>query len=169
MWGVICAYCLTGGGGIWGTADFPQGCVPDAGTGRGINRLSPSTHWGFLCPLMLACLSCFCMYLGTRSFHVLIAVQLADAFSAVTLLVGHQEEHSACKNWVMGCWCGYLSGARCRLFAYGPADATAIPNAVIFCLIYIQTGLPFWYRLTQVVLEKRPLNRCSSQLVNAAS
>ena len=28
------------------------------------------------------------------------------------------------KNWVMGCWRGYLSGARCRL-AYGPADATA--------------------------------------------
>ena len=23
-------------------------------------------------------------------------------------------------------WCGYLPGARCRLFAYGPADATAI-------------------------------------------
>ena len=28
------------------------------------------------------------------------------------------------KNWVVGCWRGYLSGARCR-FAYGPADATA--------------------------------------------
>ena len=28
------------------------------------------------------------------------------------------------KNWEMGCWHGYLSGARCRL-AYGPADATA--------------------------------------------
>jgi len=26
----------------------------------------------------------------------------------------------------------------------------------------IQTGLPFWYRLTQVVLENRPLNGCSS-------
>ena len=25
---------------------------------------------------------------------------------------------------VMRCWCGYLSGVRCRLFAYGPADAT---------------------------------------------
>jgi len=24
----------------------------------------------------------------------------------------------------MGCWCGYLSGARCRLFANSPADAT---------------------------------------------
>ena len=28
------------------------------------------------------------------------------------------------KNWVVGCWRGYLSGARCRL-AHGPADATA--------------------------------------------
>jgi len=28
------------------------------------------------------------------------------------------------KNWVVGCWHGYLSGARYRL-AYGPADATA--------------------------------------------
>jgi len=28
------------------------------------------------------------------------------------------------KNWVVRCWHGYLSGARCRL-AYGPADATA--------------------------------------------
>ena len=28
------------------------------------------------------------------------------------------------KNWVVGCWHGYLTGARCRL-AYGPADATA--------------------------------------------
>ena len=28
------------------------------------------------------------------------------------------------KNWVVGCWCGYLSGARCTL-AYGPFDATA--------------------------------------------
>ena len=27
------------------------------------------------------------------------------------------------KNWVVVCWCGYLSGTRCRL-AYGPADAT---------------------------------------------
>ena len=46
------------------------------------------------------------------------------AFSALTLLVGRQEGHLACKNWVVGCWRDYLSGARCRL-AYGPADATA--------------------------------------------
>jgi len=46
----------------------------------------------------------------------------------LTLLVGRQEEYPACKNWVMRCWCGYLSGGRWRLFAYGPADATAIPK-----------------------------------------
>ena len=39
----------------------------------------------------------------------------------------------------MGCWCGYLSGARCRLFAYGPADATAVPKPQHLCLIKIQT------------------------------
>jgi len=34
------------------------------------------------------------------------------AFSALTLLVGHP----ACKkNWVVGCWHGNLSGAKCRL------------------------------------------------------
>jgi len=45
------------------------------------------------------------------------------SFSALTLLVGRQEGHPACKKTVVGCWRGYLSGARCRL-AYGPADAT---------------------------------------------
>ena len=40
------------------------------------------------------------------------------------MLVGQLEGHLACKNWVVGCWHGYLSGARCKL-AYDPADATA--------------------------------------------
>jgi len=43
----------------------------------------------------------------------------------------------------MGCWCGYLSAAKCRLFAYGPANATVAPNAIIACLIQIQTGFTF--------------------------
>jgi len=58
-------------------------------------------------------------------FARLFNVFLLFAFSALTLLVGRQEWHPACKkNSVVGCWCGHLSGARCRL-AYGPADATA--------------------------------------------
>ena len=30
------------------------------------------------------------------------------SFSALTLLVGWQEGHPACKKWVVGCWRGYL-------------------------------------------------------------
>jgi len=36
---------------------------------------------------------------------------------------------------------------------------------ITFCFIKIQNGLPFWCWLTQVVLEKRPLNRCSCVVV----
>jgi len=74
-----------------------------------------------------------------------------NAFSALMLLVGRQEGHPACKNWVVRYWRGYLSGVRCKWFAYGPADATAIPSSRSG---KIQNGLPFWCRLTQVVLEK---------------
>ena len=52
------------------------------------------------------------------------STEISIAFSALTLLVGRQEGHPACKNRVVGYWHGYLSGARCRL-AYGLADATA--------------------------------------------
>jgi len=34
-------------------------------------------------------------------------------------------------------------------------------HPIISCFSKIQNGLPFWCRLTQVVLEKRPLNGCS--------
>ena len=61
------------------------------------------------------------------------------AFSALTMLVGWQEGHPACKKRVVGCWHGYLSGARCRL-AYGPADATAL---TVSCFTEIQIGFTF--------------------------
>jgi len=75
-----------------------------------------------------------------RDIAVLYLQGSALAFSTLTLLVGRQEEQPVCKNWLMRCWCGYLSGARCRLFAYGPADATASQNPIISCIIYVQTG-----------------------------
>jgi len=46
------------------------------------------------------------------------------------------------------------------LFACGPADATAIPSSL--ASLKYRLILLFCYQLTQVVLEKRPLNRCSS-------
>jgi len=50
------------------------------------------------------------------------------------LLVGRQERHPACKNWVVRYWHGYLFEARCKWFAYGPADATAIHHPLCVCV-----------------------------------
>ena len=56
------------------------------------------------------------------------------------------------KNW---CWLGYLSEARCKWSAHGPADATATLSS----LTSLKSRLvqPFWCQLTQVVPEKRSL------------
>jgi len=39
-------------------------------------------------------------------------------------------------------------------------------HPIISCSSKIQNGLPFWCQLTQVVLEKRPLNGCSNSSSN---
>jgi len=79
---------------------------------------------------------------------------------ALSLLVGRQEEHRPVKYWVMRCWCGYLSGARWRWFAYGPADVTTTPSSL--ASLKSRQVEPFWCGLIQVVLEMRLLNRCLS-------
>ena len=86
------------------------------------------------------------------------------ALSALTLLVLHQEEHPACKNWVMRCWCGCLCvvGMRYRLLAYGPADATAIPKPYHL----LPQFNPDWFclsgtRLHGLCWKKRPSNGCN--------
>ena len=81
------------------------------------------------------------------------------AFSALTLLVGRQEGHPACKKQSGGvlAWfsvwsevqtCIWLSWCHCHSLSLAPVKSRLV--------------LPFWYRLTQVVLEKRPLSGCSS-------
>jgi len=56
---------------------------------------------------------------------------------------------------------GMVTGARCRL-AYGPADATAT-----HCRIKSRLLLPFWYRFTWVVPDKKPFkNGCVNQSKN---
>jgi len=74
--------------------------------------------------------------LWQRSRGMNVYIGSRQAFSALTLLVGRQEGHPACKNWAVGCWRGYLPGASSRP-AYGPADATAT-----HCLL-LQIGFTF--------------------------
>ena len=58
----------------------------------------------------------------THKSEIIISASFT-AFSALTLLVGRQEGHPACKK-LSGGMLAWLSGMRCRL-AYIPADATA--------------------------------------------
>jgi len=80
----------------------------------------------------------------------------SSALVASILLVWHQKQHLASKiNCVMRFSCRYfLSGVKCRLFACGLADATAMQKPVISCVIKFQ--VPAY----QVVVENRPLNGC---------
>ena len=58
-------------------------------------------------------------------------------------------------------WREVQIGERCRLFVYGPADATESQTPSSLVSFKSRLVLPFWYWLTQVVPEKRPLNVCS--------
>jgi len=44
----------------------------------------------------------------------LTALVLEYSFGALTLLVGARKSNRPVKNWVMRCWRGYLSRARCK-------------------------------------------------------
>jgi len=85
-----------------------------------------------------------------------------SAFSALMLLVGRQEGHLACKNSVVRYWRGYRSGARCKWFAYGSADATVTSSSlapVKSRMVYLSGA-----SLPRLSWKKRPLNGCSSSI-----
>jgi len=87
------------------------------------------------------------------------------AFGALTLLVGRQEGHPACKeqsgggDGVVIC---LERGADLHAAQLMPLPLT------VSCFSEIQIVLPFWYRPIRVVPEKGPLNRCTYSLPASA-
>ena len=76
------------------------------------------------------------------------------AFSALTLLVGWQEGHLACKKteqWGAGMVICLERGADLHMAQLMPLPLTSVKS---------RFALPFSYRLTGVVPEKGLLNRC---------
>jgi len=61
---------------------------------------------------------------------------LQIAFSALTWLVGRQEERLTCKKWVMGCWFGYLFGARCPVWARGNPFPLTRRDGVVVSIVH---------------------------------
>ena len=110
-------------------------------------------------------LICWCWCCISRLLAYLTSVlnsfltYLLCAFSALTLLVGRQEGHPACKK--------QSGGVLPWLSAWSEVQTCIWPSwchchSLSLAAVKSRLVLPFWYRLTQVVLEKRPLNGCSS-------
>ena len=59
------------------------------------------------------------------------------------------------KNWVVGCWRGHLSAARCSCIWPNWCHCQSLPLASVKSRLV----WPFWYRFTWVVPDKGPLNR----------
>ena len=96
-----------------------------------------------------------------------VCCSVHSGFGALTLLVGRQEEHPACKNWsdeVLVLVICLEWGADClhmvQLMPLHPRTPLSLASFKSRLL------LPLWCRLTQVVPEKRPLNGCSSSSVH---
>ena len=87
---------------------------------------------------------------------------LVVAFSALTLLVGWQEGHLACKK--------LSGGVLAWLSVWSEVQNCIWPNwwhchSLSLALVKSRLVLPFWYRLTWVVPEKGLLNECSSSML----
>jgi len=79
------------------------------------------------------------------------------AFSALTLLVGRQEGHPACKKLSGGvlAWLSVWSEVQtCTWPSWSHCHSLSLAS------VKSRLVLPFWYRLTWVVPEKGPLNGC---------
>ena len=81
------------------------------------------------------------------------------AFSALTLLVGRQEGHPACKK--------LSGGVLAWLSVWSEVQTCMCPSwchchSLSLASVKSKLVLPFWYRLTRVVLDKGPLNVCGS-------
>ena len=79
------------------------------------------------------------------------------AFSALTLLVGRQEGHPACKK--------LSGGVLAWLSVWSEVQACMWPSWCHCQSLSLASGksrlvLPFWYRLTRVDPDKGPLNGC---------
>ena len=82
---------------------------------------------------------------------------LIFAFSALTLLVGRQEGHPACKKLSSGvlAWLSVWSEVQTCIWA-----SWCHCHSLSLASVKSRLVLPFWYRLTWVVPEKGPLNGC---------
>ena len=107
------------------------------------------------------------MFLAAFIYFILRVTVYAHctvAFSALTLLVGRQEDHPACKIfsvWGVGVIICLKRGADCLHMVHLMPLHPQTPSS----LASFKSRLVLPHRHTQVVLEKRTLNGCSVVVV----
>ena len=79
------------------------------------------------------------------------------AFSALTLLVGQQEEHQACKKLSGGVLAWLSFWCKVQTFIW---PSWCHCHSLSLASVKSRLALPFWYWLTRVVPDKEPLNVC---------
>ena len=100
----------------------------------------------------------FCMlFAGCAQKQLSLLCWQCSAFSALTLLVGWQEGHPACKK--------LSGGVLTWLSLWSEVQTFILPSwchchSLSLASVKSRMVLPFWYRLTWVVPEKGPLNGC---------
>ena len=84
-------------------------------------------------------------------------VKWVSAFSALTLLVGRQEGHPACKKQSGGVlvWLSVWSKVQTCIW-----PSCCHCHSLSLASVKSRLVLPFWYQLTRVVPGKGPLNGC---------
>jgi len=96
--------------------------------------------------------------IAQKTISVFLPLKTSLAFSAFTLLVGRQEGHPACKKtewWGAGMVICLERDADLHI-----AQLMCHCHSLSLASVKSRLVLPFWYRLTRVVLDNRPLNVC---------
>jgi len=106
--------------------------------------------------ILLTILSCDFIHFFPCLYHYYRTVYSAFAFSALTLLVGRQEGHQACKKLSGGvlAWLSVCSKAQTCI-----QPSWCHCHSVSLASVKYRLVVPFWYRITRAVLEKGLLNR----------
>ena len=121
-----------------------------------------SAFWNPACEMYCKCtvkwsVNDFQMRWLTDIVHFVSSADMSYPFSALTLLVGRQERHPACKN--------LTGGVLAWLFVWSEVQTCIWPSwchchSLSLASVKYRLVLPVRYRLTWVVQDKGPLNGC---------
>jgi len=115
-------------------------------------------NWEFsVCSLSVLHAWCASMLLYWKQNCQLRECSQISAFSALTLLVGRQEGHPVCKKLSGGvlAWLSVCSDVQTCIW-----PSWCYRHSLSLASVKSRLILPFWYRLTWVVLETGSLNGC---------